>query len=88
MEIIYWKFQDFFIYGNEEILESPMNSCCMSGKENTTVHGMLIDGKTVDALGGRRIDVENPANRRIFAQVPRGDKADVDRAVGAASRAF
>ena len=49
---------------------------------------MLIDGKTVEALGGRRIDVENPANRRIIAQIPRGDEADVDRAVGAAGRAF
>jgi acyl-CoA reductase-like NAD-dependent aldehyde dehydrogenase len=58
------------------------------GKENKTVHGMLIDGQTVEAHGGHLIDVENPANRRIIAQVPRGGEADVDRAVGAAARAF
>jgi betaine-aldehyde dehydrogenase len=58
------------------------------GTENTTLHGMLIDGQTVEAQDGRLIDVESPSNRRIIAQVPRGDEADVDRAVGAAARAF
>jgi betaine-aldehyde dehydrogenase len=49
---------------------------------------MLIDGQPADAHDGRVIDVENPANRRRIAQVPRGSEADVDRAVGAAARAF
>jgi betaine-aldehyde dehydrogenase len=49
---------------------------------------MLIDGQTVQAHDGRLIDIENPANHKIIAQVPRGDEADVDRAVNAAARAF
>jgi betaine-aldehyde dehydrogenase len=49
---------------------------------------MLIGGQAVEALDGRTIDVENPANRTVIAQVPRGGEADVDRAVDAAARAF
>ena len=49
---------------------------------------MLIDGQAAQAHDGRRIDIENPANRRVIGQVPRGGAADVDRAVQAAARAF
>lgn len=49
---------------------------------------MLIDGKAADAQDGRSIDIENPANRSVIAQVRRGGEADVDRAVQAAARAF
>jgi betaine-aldehyde dehydrogenase len=49
---------------------------------------MLIDGQPAEAQGGGAIDVENPATRRVFAQVPRARDADVDRAVAAAARAF
>jgi acyl-CoA reductase-like NAD-dependent aldehyde dehydrogenase len=49
---------------------------------------MLIDGQTVHAHDGRLIDIENPANHKIIAQVPRGDESDVDQAVNAAARAF
>jgi betaine-aldehyde dehydrogenase len=49
---------------------------------------MLIDGKPADAQDGRVIDVENPANKSVIAQVPRGDEADVERAVAAAARVF
>jgi betaine-aldehyde dehydrogenase len=49
---------------------------------------MLIDGQTVQAHDGRLIDIENPANHKVIAQVPRGDEADVDRAVNVAARAF
>ena len=49
---------------------------------------MIIDGKAADAHDGRVIDVENPANRQVIAQVPRGGEADVDRAVRAAAKAF
>jgi len=51
-------------------------------------YGMLIDGQTVEARDGRQIDIENPANRKVFAKVPRAGEADVERAVGAAARAF
>ncbi|HUB16201.1 MAG TPA: aldehyde dehydrogenase family protein [Acetobacteraceae bacterium] len=49
---------------------------------------MLIDGNWVDAASGGLLDVENPANRQIVAQIPRGGADDVDRAVQAAARAF
>ena len=49
---------------------------------------MLIDGQPVEAHDGRRIDIENPATRSVFAHVPRGSERDVDRAVQAAARAF
>ena len=49
---------------------------------------MLIDGKAVEAQDGQLIDIENPANRKIVGQVPRGGEADVDRAVRVAAYAF
>jgi acyl-CoA reductase-like NAD-dependent aldehyde dehydrogenase len=50
--------------------------------------GMLIDGKWVESASGARFTVENPANRKPVAEVPRSAAADVDRAVAAASRAL
>jgi aldehyde dehydrogenase (NAD+) len=47
-----------------------------------------IDGHWVDPAAARSIDVINPANETAFARVSLGGKADVDRAVAAASRAF
>jgi len=49
---------------------------------------MLIDGKWVASADGRLISVENPANRAVIAEVPRGGAEDADRAVRAAARAF
>ncbi|HJQ64345.1 MAG TPA: aldehyde dehydrogenase family protein [Burkholderiales bacterium] len=49
---------------------------------------MLVDGKWTASADGRLLGVENPANRAIIAEVPRGGAEDVDRAVRAAERAF
>jgi phenylacetaldehyde dehydrogenase len=49
---------------------------------------MLIGGEWVDAADGRTIDSLDPATGRILGSVPAGDRADVDRAVAAARRAF
>lgn len=50
---------------------------------------MLIDGLWVEAASGRWLAVENPAHRgSVLAEVPRGEVVDVDRACGAAARAF
>jgi phenylacetaldehyde dehydrogenase len=49
---------------------------------------MLIDGKWVPALSGETFPVEDPATEEIIAHVPAGDKADIDRAVAAARKAF
>ncbi len=48
----------------------------------------LIDGELVPAQGGAWLNVTEPATGRIYARVPASDAADVNAAVGAASRAF
>ena len=49
---------------------------------------LLIDGQFVDAASGKTFDVYDPATGRVIARAAEGDRADVDRAVLAASRAF
>ena len=49
---------------------------------------MLIGGEQVDALDGQTFEVHNPATGEVIANVPLGGKADVDRAVEAAQKAF
>ena len=48
----------------------------------------FIDGESRDPAMGGWLDVVDPATGAPFAQVARGDAADVDAAVGAAQRAF
>ena len=49
---------------------------------------LLIDGKWVPAESGKTFPVTNPATGEVIARVAEGDKADVDKAVKAARRAF
>lgn len=49
---------------------------------------MFIDGDWADAASGETAPVINPATEEEIAQVPKGDAADVDRAVAAARAAF
>ncbi len=49
---------------------------------------MYIDGKWVDALDGGTLKIENPANESIIAEVAYGGRADAERAIEAAARAF
>ena len=49
---------------------------------------MLIGGKAVESSDGRYIEIENPSNRSVIAQVPRATDIDVDTAVRAAAAAF
>jgi aldehyde dehydrogenase (NAD+) len=49
---------------------------------------MLIDGKWVEAVSGKTFESRNPATGELLATVAEGDKADIDRAVAAARRAF
>jgi len=49
---------------------------------------MIIGGEQVDALDGQTFEVHNPATGEVIANVPLGGKADVDRAVEAARKAF
>ncbi len=47
-----------------------------------------IDGEWVDPADARTMDVENPATEEAYARISIGSKADVDKAVAAAKRAF
>lgn len=49
---------------------------------------MLIGGELVEAGGGRKFDVENPATEEIIGQVADGTVADMERAIGIARDAF
>src|SRR6202167_1435727 len=47
-----------------------------------------VDGKWVDQVTPTTLEVINPANEEPFAKISLGSKADVDKAVAAARRAF
>jgi 1-pyrroline dehydrogenase len=55
---------------------------------SATKHRMFINGDWSDAASGETTEVVNPATEEVIAEVPKGDAADVDRAVGAAREAF
>lgn len=47
-----------------------------------------IDGKWVDPVEPRTLDVVNPATEEVYGRISLGSAADVDKAVVAATRAF
>jgi aldehyde dehydrogenase (NAD+) len=49
---------------------------------------MFIDGKWVPSASGKTFETTNPATGEIICRVAEGDKADIDKAVQAARRAF
>ena len=49
---------------------------------------LFIDGAYVDAVGGKTFESVNPATGDVIARVAEAGKADVDRAVAAARKAF
>jgi 1-pyrroline dehydrogenase len=49
---------------------------------------MFVGGEWVDSLGGEREQILNPATGEAIAEVPRGTREDVNRAVAAAKGAF
>src|SRR5690348_4105143 len=49
---------------------------------------MLIDGRWVPAASGKTFETRNPATGELLAHVAEGDRADIDRAVAAARKAF
>lgn len=49
---------------------------------------MLIGGKWVDSVSGKTFETINPATGEAICQVAEGDKADIDKAVKAARKAF
>jgi betaine-aldehyde dehydrogenase/aminobutyraldehyde dehydrogenase len=51
-------------------------------------HKNLVGGEWVDALDGQTMEVLNPATGEVIAEVPRCSEADVERAMGAARKAW
>ena len=49
---------------------------------------MLIDGKWVEASGGRTYDIPNPATEEVLGHAPDASREDMRRAIAAARRAF
>ena len=49
---------------------------------------LFIDGQFVDSESGKTFTTPNPATGETFAEVAEGDKADVDKAVAAARKAY
>jgi betaine-aldehyde dehydrogenase len=49
---------------------------------------LFIDGKFVDAESGKTFTTPNPATGETLAEVAEADKADIDKAVAAARRAY
>src|SRR2546429_8596003 len=52
-----------------------------------SVKKMFVDGKWVESESGQLFDADSPATGEIIAQVPKGTRADAQRAVEAAHRA-
>jgi betaine-aldehyde dehydrogenase len=57
-------------------------------KSGSAPYQMYVDGKFVDAVSGKRLDVYDPSTEAVVATVPAGGPEDVDRAVKAAHLAF
>lgn len=51
-------------------------------------HKMIINGDYVNSVSNQKIGIECPANKKLFATVPRGIKEDVDIAVKSSLIAF
>src|ERR687884_647039 len=56
--------------------------------ETPRKYQLFIDGQWVDAESGKTFETPNPATGATLAEVAEGDKADIDKAVAAARRAF
>jgi len=63
-------------------------SSAKSASETPRKYQLFIDGQWVDAESGKTFTTPNPATGAILAEVAEGDKADIDKAVVAARRAF
>ena len=50
--------------------------------------GLYIGGEWVEGASGETFPTHRPSDGSVLAEVTQGDEADVDRAVGAAARAF
>ncbi len=65
-----------------------MSSAQPASTETPRKYQLFIDGKWVDAESGKTFSTPNPATGATLAEVAEADKADIDKAVDAARRAF
>ncbi len=65
-----------------------MSSAQLAETNNPRKYQLFIDGHWVDAESGKTFTTPNPATGETLAEVAEADKADVDKAVSAARRAF
>ncbi|HYN86579.1 MAG TPA: aldehyde dehydrogenase family protein [Pyrinomonadaceae bacterium] len=56
--------------------------------ETPRKYQLFIDGQWVDAESGKTFTTPNPSTGATLAEVSEGDKADIDKAVAAARRAY
>ncbi|HVF27863.1 MAG TPA: aldehyde dehydrogenase family protein, partial [Pyrinomonadaceae bacterium] len=65
-----------------------MSSAQTVAADSPRRYQLFIDGKWIDAESGKTFETPNPATGATLAEVAEADKADVDKAVIAARRAF
>lgn len=65
-----------------------MSSPQPASSSDSRKYQLLIDGKWVDAESGKTFKTPNPATGETLAEVAEADKADIDKAVEAARRAY
>jgi len=63
-------------------------SSSQAASESPRRYQLFIDGQWVDAESGKTFATPNPSTGETLAEVAEADKADVDKAVAAARRAF
>ena len=71
------------------LTRSTMSSAELATKTNSPrTYQLFIDGQFVDSESGKTLRTPNPATGETLAEVAEADKADIDKAVAAARRAF
>ncbi|HKO61730.1 MAG TPA: betaine-aldehyde dehydrogenase [Pyrinomonadaceae bacterium] len=65
-----------------------MSSAQPAGTSSPRKYQLLIDGQWVDAESGKTFTTPNPSTGETLAEVAEADKADIDKAVKAARKAF
>lgn len=55
---------------------------------NAATWRLYIDGTWTDASGAKTYDIVNPATEEVIARAPNGSRADMEKAISAARRAF
>jgi acyl-CoA reductase-like NAD-dependent aldehyde dehydrogenase len=65
-----------------------MSSAEVAKNDSPRTYKLFIDGQWVDSESGKTFTTPNPATGETLAEVSEADKADVDKAVTAARRAF